>query len=176
MVLIVLGALVRANAAGLACPDWPLCFGEFVPRMNVKVGFEWTHRVLAGSISLLFVLLGIATVRRLQPTRTSAVLIGVGAALLLVQILLGALTVWLRLASWTVTAHLVTGNAFAATLLLVAAQLRDDSAPHEARARLPIAARRAVAMAPSRTASGTFSTRRSIRQSPHTGARSHSST
>jgi heme A synthase len=27
-VLIVLGALVRAHGAGLACPDWPLCFGE----------------------------------------------------------------------------------------------------------------------------------------------------
>ena len=35
--LIVLGALVRAHGAGLACPDWPLCFGEFVPELDLKV-------------------------------------------------------------------------------------------------------------------------------------------
>ena len=38
--LIVLGALVRAHGAGLACPDWPLCFGELVPRFDLKVAFE----------------------------------------------------------------------------------------------------------------------------------------
>ena len=36
-ILIVLGALVRANDAGLACPDWPLCFGELVPQLDVRV-------------------------------------------------------------------------------------------------------------------------------------------
>lgn len=39
--LIVLGALVRAHEAGLACPDWPLCFGEFVPAFDLRVAFEW---------------------------------------------------------------------------------------------------------------------------------------
>ncbi|MCP5116159.1 MAG: hypothetical protein GY953_35480, partial [bacterium] len=34
--LIVLGALVRANGAGLACPDWPLCFGQVVPEFDLK--------------------------------------------------------------------------------------------------------------------------------------------
>ena len=52
--LIVLGALVRAHEAGLACPDWPLCFGEFVPQMDLRVAFEWSHRVLAGSLSIAF--------------------------------------------------------------------------------------------------------------------------
>ena len=52
--LIVLGALVRAHDAGLACPDWPLCFGQVLPRMNLEIAFEWSHRALAGSVSLAF--------------------------------------------------------------------------------------------------------------------------
>ena len=122
--LIVLGALVRAHEAGLACPDWPLCFGQLVPEMDLRVAFEYSHRVLAGSVSLAFVGLSVAAWRRgaSAPARRC---IAAGAAALMLQILLGALTVWHLLASWTVTAHLVTGNAFASTLLLTAAALRE---------------------------------------------------
>ena len=61
--LIVLGALVRAHAAGLACPDWPLCFGELVPRFDLKVAFEWGHRVTAGVVSLAFAALAALALR-----------------------------------------------------------------------------------------------------------------
>jgi cytochrome c oxidase assembly protein subunit 15 len=115
--LIVLGALVRANDAGLACPDWPLCFGELVPRMNLRVGFEWSHRLVAGSISLGFVALAVLTLRSPETRARCAGLLAVAAALLATQVILGALTVWHLLASWTVTAHLITGNLFCATLL-----------------------------------------------------------
>jgi heme A synthase len=47
-------------------------------------------------------------------------LLAIAAALIAVQIALGALTVWLKLAPWTVTAHLVTGNSFASTTFLLA--------------------------------------------------------
>ncbi len=127
-VLIVLGALVRANEAGLACPDWPLCFGQALPEMDRKVGFEWTHRVVAGSVGVAFVALSALALRRPRARRV-APLLGVGAALLALQILLGALTVWELLAPWTVTAHLLTGNAFAATLLLAALALREGASP-----------------------------------------------
>src|SRR5688572_21803831 len=62
--LIVLGALVRAHGAGLACPDWPLCFGELVPQMDLHVAFEWSHRVVAGSVALCFSALAVAAWRR----------------------------------------------------------------------------------------------------------------
>lgn len=118
--LIVLGALVRANDAGLACPDWPLCFGEWVPAMDVKVGFEWSHRVLAAFVTLAF-LATAAFTWRLARYRLHVVAI---SALLLLQILLGALTVWELLAEWTVTSHLLAGNAVNVSILLLALRLR----------------------------------------------------
>ncbi|HEX5065755.1 MAG TPA: COX15/CtaA family protein [Myxococcota bacterium] len=123
--LIVLGALVRAHEAGLACPDWPLCFGEFVPAFDLRVAFEYSHRVLAGSVLLAFAALSIAAWRRGAGAGARRCIV-VGAVLLGIQALLGALTVWHLLASWTVTSHLVTGNACALTLLLTAFTLRDE--------------------------------------------------
>jgi cytochrome c oxidase assembly protein subunit 15 len=37
--LMALGSATRVMNAGLACPDWPLCYGELVPRqqMNLQV-------------------------------------------------------------------------------------------------------------------------------------------
>ena len=51
-------------------------------------------------------------------------LLTIAAVLIAVQITLGALTVWLRLAPWTVTAHLITGNLFASTTFLLALAFR----------------------------------------------------
>lgn len=135
--LIVLGALVRAHQAGLACPDWPLCFGEIIPRLDLKVAFEWCHRVVAGGVTIVFVVLATRVLQLSAAPRGSIVLIAVAAGLLVTQILLGALTVWLQLASWTVTGHLVTGNSFALTLLLTARSLRDAAIAPPTRAAAP---------------------------------------
>src|SRR5512139_2910413 len=121
--LIVLGALVRAHGAGLACPDWPLCFGELVPRFDFHVAFEWGHRALAGTLSLGCVALAAYVLRvhalRARFARGVALLF----ALLGVQIVLGGLTVLLGLAPWTVTAHLLTGNTFLVALAWLASAL-----------------------------------------------------
>jgi cytochrome c oxidase assembly protein subunit 15 len=133
--LIVLGALVRAHGAGLACPDWPLCFGEVVPRFDFHVAFEWGHRALAGGIALGFA----ALAARVAFSAELRARIGWGVAaagvLLAVQIVLGGLTVLLGLAPWTVTAHLLVGNAFCATLLLCAQGLRARLEPAPALSR-----------------------------------------
>lgn len=125
--LIVLGALVRAHEAGLACPDWPLCFGEFIPAFDLKVAFEYSHRVLAGSVSLAFATLAVLAWRDPATGAATRRWIVVGAVLLVVQVLLGALTVWKLLASWTVTSHLLTGNAFALCVLFAALSLRETA-------------------------------------------------
>ncbi|HKK51631.1 MAG TPA: COX15/CtaA family protein [Myxococcota bacterium] len=122
-VLVVLGALVRAHGAGLACPDWPLCFGEVIPRFDFEIAFEWGHRALAGTVGLVFVGLAALVLRHPSLRRSMQVGLLLAATLLAVQIVLGGLTVLQLLASWTVTSHLVTGNAFALSLVLLGRRL-----------------------------------------------------
>ncbi len=118
-ILCWFGAAVRANGAGLACPDWPLCFGELVPTFDFGVILEWGHRAVAGSVSLLFVG-GLALAwRKPQTRRVTWVLGWIGLALLLAQVIMGGLTVLELLASWTVTGHLILGNSFLACVLLI---------------------------------------------------------
>ena len=119
----MLGALVRANGAGLSCPDWPLCFGQVIPQFDFRIAFEWGHRVLAGGVGLVFLGLGITTLRIPRLGRAMQAPLLIAAILLTVQIVLGGLTVLQLLASWTVTSHLITGNAFALAVVLVARRL-----------------------------------------------------
>ncbi|MBF0170269.1 MAG: heme A synthase [Nitrospinae bacterium] len=44
--LMVMGNLVTTTGSGLACPDWPLCYGTFVPPFETQIWFEWGHRLL----------------------------------------------------------------------------------------------------------------------------------
>ena len=121
--LIVLGALVRANGAGLACPDWPLCFGQLVPRFDMRVAFEWSHRALAGLISIGLLALSLGLWRRRELLARVSRALGIAWLLLGVQVVLGGLTVLLMLSPWTVTAHLLTGTAFCVALLWIARDL-----------------------------------------------------
>lgn len=139
--LLVFGSTVRVHGAGLACPDWPLCFGVMVPELDFGVFLEWGHRVLASGVSFGF--LAVAALSWRDGAAWSRVrgLLGVGAVLLAAQVVLGGLTVLHLLAEWTVTSHLVVGNTFCAVLLLVARRLvGPGGAPAEGWARAAVVA------------------------------------
>ena len=44
LVLMAIGSATRVMNAGLACPDWPLCYGQLVPsqQMNLQVCLLYT--------------------------------------------------------------------------------------------------------------------------------------
>jgi heme a synthase len=119
-VLIVIGALVRAHGAGLSCPDWPLCHGRVVPDFDARIALEWGHRLFAGTLGVGVLGVAALLLRRGELRARFGKSLALVFALLGTQIVLGGLTVLLGLAPWTVTAHLVTGNAFALSLAWLA--------------------------------------------------------
>jgi cytochrome c oxidase assembly protein subunit 15 len=63
-ILIVAGGVVTNTDSGLACPDWPTCFGSAMPRMVGNVAVEHTHRLIAAAVGLCSVALVVLTLRR----------------------------------------------------------------------------------------------------------------
>ncbi len=143
-VLLVFGASVRVNGAGLACPDWPRCFGLLVPAIDWPVFLEFGHRVYAGGESIAFVALGFLVLRRADLRARLAPWFAAAAAALGLQIVLGGLTVLHLLAEWTVASHLVCGNLFSALIAVIALELWEAASPSE---RVEVPGARALAPA-----------------------------
>ncbi len=118
--LVLLGGLVRISGAGLACPDWPLCHGRVIPPLEGRIVIEYAHRLVAASVSVLVVATALAAfrVRRSAPPAGPVALLVIG--LVVVQIVLGGLTVKLRLTPTLVTTHLGVAMLFLAGLLVQA--------------------------------------------------------
>lgn len=122
LLLMAIGSATRVMNAGLACPDWPLCYGQLVPsaQMNLQVFLEWFHRLDAALIGLsTLVLMGLAWWNRQElpnwlPWATTGAF-----TLILVQGLLGGLTVTELLRFDIVTAHLATALLFFTTLVVI---------------------------------------------------------
>src|SRR3979490_2260094 len=55
--LLIAGALVTSNAAGLSVPTWPLAWGSVAPPMVGGIVYEWSHRVIAASVGFLTIIL-----------------------------------------------------------------------------------------------------------------------
>ena len=109
--LVVIGGATRVMQAGLACPDWPLCYGSFLPgrQMNLQVFLEWFHRLDAFVVGMgVLVLATTAVIKRQQLPRWLPWLSGACLALVVFQGVLGALTVTLLLPPAIVSAHLAT--------------------------------------------------------------------
>ncbi|WNZ23646.1 heme A synthase [Leptolyngbya sp. NK1-12] len=120
--LMAIGSATRVMNAGLACPDWPLCYGTLFPgqQMNLQVFLEWFHRLDAALIGITTIgLVGLTWWhRRVLPAWTPwMALLALG--LILFQGVLGGLTVTELLRFDIVTAHLGTALLFFATLLVM---------------------------------------------------------
>jgi len=124
-VLVILGGLVRATGAGLACPDWPLCHGRVIPPLEGLIIIEYAHRLVASVVGALTLALTVAAWRRgLYRGHALLALFLVG-----VQVVLGGLTVRTELQTWLVVAHLGTAMAFFAALVTLTTRAWLHGAP-----------------------------------------------
>ncbi len=126
IILMAIGSATRVMNAGLACPDWPLCYGEVVPvkQMNLQVFLEWFHRLDAALIGISALSLAIMSWwnRRVLPDWLPwAATFALG--LIFFQGILGGLTVTQLLRFDIVTAHLGTALLFFTTLLVIGTAL-----------------------------------------------------
>jgi cytochrome c oxidase assembly protein subunit 15 len=131
--LIVLGAWVRATGSGLACPDWPTCYGHLLPLPGAipagagyayhQVMLEWAHRLLAGAIlgPLVLVIGWLAWRARGRNPRLPAYAAAL-IALLMIQAGLGGLTVLDQNSPWSVALHLSTALLLFSVLWLILAR------------------------------------------------------
>ena len=131
IVLIAIGSATRVMEAGLACPDWPLCYGTFLPlsHMNVRVFLEWFHRLDAFLVGLLILVQFFLSIiwRRFLPKG----LLKVYSFLLFLVIFqgsLGALTVINTLASSAVISHLLIAFSLLITAIYIIQNLQNEYA------------------------------------------------
>ena len=128
--LVFKGALVTSNGAGMAVPDWPQTFGQnlflYPPsQWTGGVYYEHVHRLVASAVGLLTMVLGVWTwwVERRRWVRLVAYAMFVAVVL---QGLLGGLTVLYGQPAWISSAHGVLGQTFfALTCLMAYAQSRE---------------------------------------------------
>ncbi|MDR7486258.1 MAG: heme o synthase [Armatimonadota bacterium] len=110
-----LGGVVSAFGAGLACPDVPLCQGSLLPPAEPRAILHTAHRLAALVVVLLVA--AVAARARESPDRATRTAVAVAVGLVIVQVGLGALNVWTRLAVPIRVAHLGGGAALLATLV-----------------------------------------------------------
>ncbi len=128
--LIVLGAWVRATNSGLSCPDWPTCYGHWVPLPGdipadagysyLQVMLEWVHRLIAGVVlGPLILAIGILSWRARSANPRMPAYAASLILLLLVQAGLGGVTVLDQNSPWSVALHLGTALVLLSVLCLI---------------------------------------------------------
>jgi heme a synthase len=117
--LVVAGASVTSKEAGLSVPDWPLSYGQVLPEMTGGVLFETGHRLIATMVGMMTIVLAV-WIQRVDGRAWMRRLGWVALMAVIVQGLLGGITVlWLQ-PPWVSTAHACLAQLFFSTTAAIA--------------------------------------------------------
>jgi cytochrome c oxidase assembly protein subunit 15 len=113
LILIVAGALVTSNDAGLSVPDWPTSFGSIykIPQMVGGIQYEHSHRMVAEFVGLLTIVLAVWT-WQVEKRRWMRLLGLAALATVIIQGVLGGLTVLFFLPAPISSAHAAVAQTF----------------------------------------------------------------
>lgn len=134
--IAVTGSIVRVSESGLGCPSWPDCSaGSLVPVAHPELGqlhqwIEFSNRLLGGVVGVVSVLVFLAALLA-RPRRRRHVLLALTMPLgVVVQAVIGGITVLTKLSWWTVCLHFLPSPALVwlAVLLLKAIDEGDEPA------------------------------------------------
>lgn len=122
---LILGAVMRHTKSGLAIPDFPLAFGQVIPPFDSpQIVIHFAHRVgaLLVSASIVWTVVRIFRKHREEAMLFSPALLLTGAVIL--QITLGALTIWTQKAVTPTTMHVATGALILGISVVLALRAR----------------------------------------------------
>ena len=135
--LVILGSTVRVTESGMGCRGWPLCDGALGPRVDhFHSIMEQSHRyvVVLVTVGVIVTALAAWRLRERAPAVVAPALVGAGV--IVVQIVLGAITVWTHNAPVTVALHLLVAMVFLAIAVATAVAsvvMRKRDAPPRSR-------------------------------------------
>ena len=121
-VTIILGGNVITTDNGLACPDWPTCFGNgnFLASFSGGAGVEWSHRVSAFFLSVSVLVLTLLAVAYERGRRALMRLSGLALSLVVMEALLGGVIIETSLLAAIVLVHLAIATVLFGLLLITA--------------------------------------------------------
>lgn len=142
--LVLSGAVVVARGAGSACAAWPLCGDGFQLESGAQSAVNVAHRLVAGVV-VVMAAVAVMSVRRAIPHDMRLRIAGiVAAALLVAQVVAGAMVVELRLPAAARGIHLALASALWAVFVLVALLARSTAAVTAGGGHVPAAPESAV--------------------------------
>lgn len=120
LLLVAVGALVRATGSGEGCSGWPKCSAtSWLPPLRYHAIVEYSHRMTAFLAIVLVLALAAVALRRYRRVPRVAVPATGAVALILVQAVLGGIAVRTGLSPAVVTAHLGTAMVLVGVLVYV---------------------------------------------------------
>ena len=106
------GGYVASSQSGLGCgPEWPLCNGEVIPTLQGDTLIEFAHRVIGAILGVLTIIL-FAKVKRAKMSYAVRTAANWMVALLIFQVILGAIIVWFHLPTFIIAGHLIIAMLF----------------------------------------------------------------